>query len=157
MKLIPAIIITLFAAASLSVFGADKKEKDKDDVAHLVGSYKIVEGERDGQKIPDAHLKDMKVNIAANAITTLDKDSKELYVATYQVDATKKPWKITMTATIAPSAPEEKEGKAKAEGLIEIDGNQVKLIYALPGGKAPTEFKTDEKQQMFVLKKTAKQ
>jgi hypothetical protein len=42
------------------------------------------------------------------------------------------------------------------EGLIASEGETVKLIYALPGGKAPTEFKTAEKQQMFVLKKVKK-
>ena len=58
-----------------------------------------------------------------------------------------------MTATIVPV-----EGKGtKAEGLIEIAGESVKLIYSLPEGKAPTEFKTGDKQQMFALLKIEKQ
>jgi hypothetical protein len=47
---------------------------------------------------------------------------------------------------------EPKKGET-ADGLIERKGDTVTLIYALPGGKAPTEFKTNEKQQMFTLKK----
>jgi uncharacterized protein (TIGR03067 family) len=97
-------------------------------------------------------LKDVTVRIAANAITTFDKDKKEIYAATYKLDTSRKPWRIMMTATITPV-----DGKGtKAEGLVERDGDTFKLIYALPGGKAPTEFKTGEKQQMFVLKKRGK-
>ena len=43
-----------------------------------------------------------------------------------------------------------------AKGLIEKKGDTVKLIYALPGGETPTEFKTKEKQLMFVLKNERK-
>jgi hypothetical protein len=44
----------------------------------------------------------------------------------------------------------------KAPGLIQKSGDTVKLIYALPDGKPPTEFKTEEGQQLFVLKKVGK-
>ena len=39
-----------------------------------------------------------------------------------------------------------------ARGLIEKDGETVRLIYALPGGMAPTSFETKAQQLMFVLK-----
>jgi len=144
--------ITLGTAALLlfwSQVQADEIKKEKADTAKLVGTYTIVSGERGGQRIAADHLKDVTVRIAANAITTFDKDKKEAYAATYELDTNRKPWRITMTATITPV-----DGKGtKTKGLIERDGDTVQLIYALPGGKAPTEFKTDEKQQMFVLKK----
>ena len=47
-------------------------------------------------------------------------------------------------------------GGGTAEGLIKRDGNTVMLIYALPGGETPTEFKTKEKQQMFTMKRLGK-
>ena len=67
--------------------------------------------------------------------------------ATYTLDTSKSPWVIHMTST-APT-----EGQ-KADGLIEKKGNEIRLIYALPGrgASAPTEFKTQKGQQMFVLK-----
>ena len=43
-----------------------------------------------------------------------------------------------------------------ARGLIQQDkddDNVVRLIYALPTGEIPKEFKTKEKQLMFVMKK----
>lgn len=89
------------------------------------------------------------MRIAKNAITTYDKDMKEVYVATYELDTSQEPWRIKMKATLTPV-----NGKGTiAEGLIEKDGETVRLIYALPGGKSPTEFQTSEGQQMFVLKR----
>ena len=43
-----------------------------------------------------------------------------------------------------------------ARGLIQQDkddDNVVRLVYALPTGELPSEFKTKEKQLMFVMKR----
>ena len=50
-----------------------------------------------------------------------------------------------------------KEEETVAQGLIEKDGDTVKLIYALPGAQAPTEFKTKSKRLMFVMKNEKKE
>jgi hypothetical protein len=42
-----------------------------------------------------------------------------------------------------------------AQGLIEKNGDMVKLIYAVPGGTAPDDFTTEDKQLMFVMKKSS--
>ncbi len=134
--------------------GDEKKQakETKADASKLVGTYAVTAEEKNGQTASAEHLKGVTVRIATNAITTFDKDKKEVYVATYDLDTSRKPWRITLTATVAPG----KGVGAKSEGLIEANGDTVKLIYALPGGKAPTEFKTGEKQLMFVLKKASK-
>jgi uncharacterized protein (TIGR03067 family) len=146
MKTITAIGLIALGLVWSQVDAGGRKSDPKD----MIGMYRIVEGTRNGKKIADEHLKDIKVRIAANAITTYAKDKQEVYAATYEVhNNNQKPWRITMTATITPV-----DGKGtKAEGLIEMKGDTVQLIYALPGGAAPTEFKTGDKQQMFVLKK----
>ena len=41
-----------------------------------MGTYRIVGGERNGDVISEERLKDITVNIAKNAITTLDKEKK---------------------------------------------------------------------------------
>lgn len=133
------------------------QDPDPAVVAQLVGDYRITAGERNGKKIDADRLADVTVKIEKRVITTFDKDKKEFYGASFELDTSKKPWKIVMTATVVPVAEkgDKTDGKgSKAEGLIEISGDTVKLIYALPEGKAPTEFKTGEKQQMFVLMKT---
>mgnify|MGYP003476877049 CR=1 len=53
-----------------------------------------------------------------------------------------------MTSVKAP------ETGAIAKGLIEADKNSVKLIYALPHGQPPTDFRAGEQQQMVVMEKT---
>ena len=40
-----------------------------------------------------------------------------------------------------------------ARGLVKKEGDTLHLIYALPAGEIPAEFKTREKQLMFVMKK----
>ncbi len=136
------------------------KSDNQADAKQLIGTYKITAGERNGKKVDQEQLKDVTVRIEEKVITTFDRDKKEFYAATYEIDTKQKPWKVLMTATIVPvqGKTTKVDGKGtKAEGLIEISGESVKLIYALPEGQAPTQFKTGDKQQMFVLMKTEKQ
>lgn len=132
--------------------GEDPQVAGSFDPAELVGTYRLVAGERNGDKVAPERLQDITVRITKDAITTLDKDEKEVYVATYQIDAGRKPFQVTLTAKVTPT----KDKGEEAAGLIEIDGDTVKLIYALPGGDPPTDFRTGDKQQMFVMKKIAR-
>jgi uncharacterized protein (TIGR03067 family) len=113
-----------------------------------MGSYTIVAGEKDGEKIPDARLQGSSVRIAANTITTFDNDHKETYAASYTLDTSREPWRITMTSTRAPIKGE------VAHGLIKQDGDTVRLIYAVRGGTPPADFTTEDKQLLFILKKS---
>ncbi len=119
----------------------------------LLGAYTIVSGEKYGDKEPADRLAGTTVRFADDAIIVLDKEKKEVYAQTYKVDTTSTPWKITMTSKITPYTPKGKDagGDMVAKGLIEKKGDTVRLIYALPGGEMPTEFKTKEKQLMFVM------
>lgn len=143
LALATGLLLTAFAAA----------EDKKGDADALVGTYTITSAEHNGQAVPADKLKGVTVKIAKNAITTYDANKKETYAATFTLDKGKSPWRIAMTATITPVG--DKGVGEKADGLIEKSGDTVKLIYTLPGGKAPTEFKAGEKQQLFVLTKTA--
>ena len=58
-------------------------------------------------------------------------------MATYTVDTGKKPYIISMVTTLPDKG-------VMARGLIEKDGETIRLIYALPDGTLPTEFKTKE-------------
>ncbi len=141
-------LATITMISSLQ-FAEDKPAGRGEESTLLIGTYEITGGERDGKKLPGERLKDVTVKIAQNAITTFDKDKKEVYAATYEIDTSSTPWKISMTSSIAPAG----EKGAKSKGLIQREGDSVRLIYALPEGETPTDFKTKEKQQLFVLKK----
>ncbi len=115
---------------------------------NLIGVYKIISGERNGAPIDPKEL-DGEITIGDHTITAYDKDRKETFMATYTLKTNQKPWQIIMTSTKAP------ETGVVAKGLIEVDEDRIKLIYALPQGKPPTDFTAGEHQQMLVLAKTS--
>jgi uncharacterized protein (TIGR03067 family) len=116
----------------------------------LVGRYTITSGEKEGTKEPEERIKGTTVTFTKETVIVADKEKKEIYSASYKLDTKTTPCKITMTSKVKGDAGE------VAQGLIQQDAdddNVVRLIYALPTGETPTEFKTKEKQLMFVLKK----
>lgn len=127
----------------------------KDPAVALEGAYTIVSGERDGKAIPEDEIKGSVVRFADGKVIGTDKNRKEFYAAAYTVDATKKPWKIDMKS-VPPAKPDATgttpRESVTATGLVKKEGETLTIVYALPGGDAPTEFKTKAKQQMFVMK-----
>ena len=152
--------MTLALAATLVIaVGASPQPQAKKNAsgapADLLGGYTIVGGEKYGEKEPAERIEGITVRIAEDAIIVLDKEKKEVYAQTYTIDSTSTPWKITMKSKITPYTKKDGE-EMVARGLIEKDGDTVRLIYALPGGDVPTEFKTKDKQLMFVMKNERK-
>ena len=137
---------TQFAFAQSTDSTADKPDKSCTPES-LVGRYVIVSGEKEGVKEPEDRVKGTTVTFTKDSVVVVDKDKKEIYSATYKLNATTNPCDITMTSRVEESAGE------IARGLIEKSGDTIRLIYALPTGEIPTEFKTKDKQLMFVLKK----
>ena len=128
--------------------GAEDPSRDggKPEAMKLTGTYLIVGEEKFGAKVPPDRLRHDVVRFTEDTITVTDEEKKDTYVAAYELELSKKPWAIAMVS----KAPKSGE---RAAGLIERDGDTVRLIYALPGGKTPTEFRTKEKQMMFTLKR----
>ena len=131
-----------------TLFAADPPAMGKSGASALLGQYTLVDGEKDGKKLPNERVAGSTVRITENAITTYDKDKKESYAVTYKLDTSKEPWRITMTSTRAPVMGE------VAEGLIKKDGDVVSLIYGTRGGEVPNDFTTENNQLMFMMKKS---
>ena len=142
---VPLMVVAVLLLALRAGAGDGKKLTPHD----LVGVYQITAGEHAGKAIPAKELQVDRVSFTEEAITVVDKSAKKVYAATYKLDGAKEPAHIHMVSI------EPKKGQA-AEGLIRRQGDTVTVIYALPGGAAPTDFKTQEKQQMFTLQKVAK-
>lgn len=123
------------------------RSSDTPKAASLVGDYYIVSGERDGAPI-DPNERDAAITIRDETITVYDKERNKTFAATYTLETNQTPWRITMISTKAP------EIGVISKGLIEAEENRIKLIYALPNGPPPTDFKAGEQQQMFMLVKT---
>ncbi len=113
--------------------------------ADLTGEYRIVGGERNGAPIDQNELNNAAIIISDSTIIAYDKERKEMFAATYTLETTHTPWQITMISTKAP------EVGQIAKGLIRAEQGKLKLVYALPNGQTPTDFRAGEQQQMFVL------
>lgn len=134
-----AVAILLFMTAACTGRSPDQPKAD------LTGEYRIVSGERNGAPIDQKELDDAAIYISDKTIIAYDKERKEMFAATYTLETKQSPWQITMISTKSPDV------GAVAKGLVEAEQNRVKLIYALPNGQPPKEFKAGERQQMFVL------
>jgi uncharacterized protein (TIGR03067 family) len=159
-KLLPTLAVF---AAVCGLASAEDKTKPGDKPPALNGSYTIVSGEENGKPIPKERIDGAIVVFTDKTIVGTDKDKKEFFSATYTIDSSKTPWVITMTDARRGAKPDDKKAddkkpaeKQSASGLIKVDGEMVTVIYALPGGKTPTEFKTADMQQMFVMKRADK-
>ena len=148
-------------AAACGVATAD----DEMDTLKLEGGYTIVKGERDGAPIPAERIKGAIASFRKDEVRVTDNKKKDLYVAKFKLDVSKKPWTISMTTVAKKDLETGKTDKPRTDrvpegetvsttGLIKKDGDTIVLIYALPGGKTPTEFKTKEgdKTLLFYLK-----
>ncbi len=121
----------------------------------LIGTYEIVSGEEEGKALPAERIAGSRVRIEANRMVITDKDDKETYVATYELSPANPNGAMTI-AMKQVAGPEGRKG-ANARGLIQREGETVRLIYTPEGGKVPTTFRSepDSKQNQFVLKRVA--
>lgn len=116
----------------------------------LVGTYTLTGGEKGGQQEPADRIEGTTVVFTEETIVVTAPDKQEIYSATYTLAPSDKPdqTRIRMTSRV----PADK--KEQARGLIARDKDgTVRLIYGLPGGDEPTEFRTGPGQLMFVMKR----
>lgn len=151
-----ALIATMLLAAQVAAAAAQEKktppppdEPPVTDPKALVplpieGGYTIAAAERDGKPLPLADFKDAIVRLTGGRIVGTDRDRTEFLVATYILDDKKLPWTLDMMMLTAKTD--------AVRGLVKKDGFVLTFIHSLPGGPAPTEFKTKPGQQMFVLR-----
>ena len=117
------------------------------DVSKLEGTYVATAGARDGKPLTEEQIKGVTFRFDANKLVITDRSGKEIHTCTHTIDTSTKPWKIDMKMDGSAA------GDKRAVGLIHVDGDTVSFIYPLAGGETPTEFKTKEKQEMYVLKR----
>jgi uncharacterized protein (TIGR03067 family) len=142
------LLVAGVVALVLAPLGAEEKEAAKLDPAKLVGTWTYVSGETDGKKVSPDRFKKGSVEITKDTITL--KSPEGDFTISYSVDASKTPARISMKITKGPQG----EG-AKADGIIALKGDELKLCYPAMGGEAPKEFRTKEgsKLHLFTLKR----
>ena len=86
-------------AVVLAVSSVAADDKDTIDPAKMVGTWKYVSGEKNGEKVDADRLKDQTVIITKDKITL---KGEQTFVMKYTIDAKKKPAAIKMEMTESP-------------------------------------------------------
>ena len=125
-------------------YSAAEPEKESDG-PKLAGKYTLTGGKKDGSEISDDSKKG-EYEITADKITIKGKDAS--FVMGYKLDPKTKPMNIDMEIL------EGIEGTkgSKAEGIVELKGEVLKLAYSIEKGKRPKNFEGKE-GFMFEFKK----
>ncbi|WP_020474379.1 TIGR03067 domain-containing protein [Zavarzinella formosa] len=139
-------IAPMLALAITTATMAEEKEKAKFDPKAITGTWTIVSGMKYGTTVESKALEG-DVIITADKITIKSPD--KTHVMTYKLDAAKTPINIDMEGL---------EGDAKgfkAEGIIELTKDELKLAYSFPGEKRPAKLESekDSKVLFFTMKK----
>ena len=145
----PTYRITALALVTFLGMAMAEDKKAEKVKSELDGTYTIVSGERAGKEIPADHFTGAIVMFEGDKVLGTDKDKKEFFASSFKIDTSATPHKIMMVSTT------QNKGQ-KADGVIEVKGDTIRLAYALPGGETPTDFKTKGEQHYFVMKKVKK-
>jgi uncharacterized protein (TIGR03067 family) len=135
-----------FLAAALLAAGATlaaaEEKKAKSDKEQLQGTWAAVSGERSGEKMSEAQLKNWeKMAFADDKFTREGSEKKE---GTYALDPMKEPKEIDLNLTV--------KGRAATwQGIYELKGTKLKLALK-PGGR-PTDFDSKAAVILIVFEK----
>lgn len=149
MKAVKWVVACVFCLSLGAIGAEDKKDEGKFDAAKMIGTWKYVSGEKNGEKVAGEALAKQTVTIAKDTIV-LQGDQK--FVIKYELDTGKTPVGIKMTITESPFG-----GGAKAAGIVRLKDDELTLCYAPESEEAPKKFSTkDSKAHLFVLKRSKK-
>ena len=140
MTLVRAMVV--MAAVAGATVAAD--EKPAFDAAKLVGSWKITEGTKAGEKSDAAKLK----SPAVFAKDTIDfKTEDGAFKFKYAADGKADPATIDLEIL----EPDGFKG-AKAKGLLKLDGDTLTLVYNPDAeGKRPEKFESTKENKFFLF------
>jgi uncharacterized protein (TIGR03067 family) len=136
---------------AVSAAAADDEKTGKLDPGKLVGTYKITEGKKAGEKIGDDAKKGSV--IFTKETITIKGDDGMAFEFSYKLDPKETPAAIDMEIT----KPDALKG-AKAMGILEAEKDELKLCYHPEGKERPKKFEStkDNGYYMFTMKKSAK-
>jgi len=137
---------TLLALVALALVAAaprdDKNGKSDQDL--IQGTWKVVEGERNGEKPPQEFLDNFKITFKGDKAIPEGGGGGE---ASFKLDTGKKPRQITVTRA---------EGNRTMKGIYQLDGDTLKICFGGEGNdNYPTEFtgKAGSNNMLMVFKR----
>jgi uncharacterized protein (TIGR03067 family) len=138
MLLNPFLVLALVLSFALAARSGDAKDDDT-----LQGTWLPSTAEFGGKMFPDEIRKTIKLVIKDDKYTvTVGKDVDQ---GTVKLNPAAKPKEIDITGTDGPN-----KGKTFL-AIYERDGDTLRVCYDLSGKSRPTEFKTKEGTQLFLV------
>ena len=107
-----------------------------EDAKKLEGTWVLTAGDNDGKKLAEEVLKSGRLTIDGDKHTVKVGDTT--YKGTHKLDPTKKPKTMDITDTEGPF----KDKTVLA--IFELDGDEFKICYSLPGKDRPKDFAAKE-------------
>lgn len=130
--------VTAGLLAAALVAADDKPKADaKKELEPFQGTWTIVSIERDGEKVPEDEVKEIRLVVKGDERLVLAGDEVRSK-ATFTVDASKKPPTMDVKVTEGPLA-----GKT-VKGIYELKDGDLKICLALEGDKRPDDFTAKE-------------
>ena len=142
-----SVLLACAVAGAFVPLAAEDKEPDKFGPEKLAGKWVYVSGIKDGAKADADNLKKQVATFTKDRIT-LTGEAK--FVLKYELDTSKKPAGIKLEMLESPFG-----AGAKAVGIIEVTGDEMRFCYASMGDTPPKTFDAKEgsKLHLFVLKR----
>ncbi len=142
--LLVAAAASLMAGAGLLTAGGDDAvQKDRKQMA---GTWQVISYEKDGNKAPPDQL--AKTTFSADGKFVVEHEGKTVAAGTTVIDPSKTPKHSDAVFKVG-------DVTSKTKGIYEVDGDNMKICYALPGKDRPTEFsaKAGSGQVLIVYKR----
>jgi len=138
MRWIPFITLTMVLLVMQTAMSDDPKDTDT-----IQGTWLASTAELGGKPFPEEVRKSIKLTIKDGKYTvTVGKIPDH---GTSKLDPSAKPKAMDITGTEGPN-----KGKT-FQAIYELDGDTLKVCYDLSGKGRPTEFKTAEGTQLFLV------
>jgi uncharacterized protein (TIGR03067 family) len=127
--------LLLPVAAAVLLVAADAKD---DELKKFQGTWVLASGERDGEKLPDEHVKKSKITWEGKRVSLLTPhQSREMIRAEVALDPGKSPKRMEWVRDAGP-------GKGMTMHAIYefLDADRYRVCFAPPGKDRPKEFAT---------------
>jgi uncharacterized protein (TIGR03067 family) len=123
-------------------------EEPEFDAKSMIGEWKMISGERSGDKVPAERLPPA-ITISDETFTLPSPDGGEGFVMSYALESSKSPMEIDFNIEAGP-VPE-----GESIGIIKIENDKMTLCYDSTNQARPDKFETaaDDGRFLFVLKK----
>jgi uncharacterized protein (TIGR03067 family) len=133
----------LFATGVVLMAASYSWSDEKEEAKVLEGTWIPTTAELGGQKFPDEITKTIKLVLKGNEYTV--NVGERVDKGTCKLDVSAKPKTIDITGTEGPN-----KGKT-FPAIYEHKGDTLKVCYNLGGPERPTEFKSKEGTQLFLV------